>query len=110
MLDTGDRARREVAEQSFPVEGTLEGKPQQQAAVRDEAVCFATARAQHPRRVAEHFPAGAVELTQASVAGGERDLRHTQVGVVQQSPCEVHTCRAGESVRRDTEVGGEQAA
>jgi hypothetical protein len=53
--------------------------------------------------------ARAVELAQASEAGGERDLRHGQVGVVEQPSREVHTRRAREPVGGHTEVIEEQS-
>jgi hypothetical protein len=49
VLDAGDRACGEVADERLPVEWAVEGKPQEQTAIGDQPVRLAAAGAQHPR-------------------------------------------------------------
>src|SRR5262245_38340076 len=106
-FDSGDCACLEVGEHSVPIELPDETEAQQKPTVRDEAIGLSSPCAQRSRRVSKDVLAGTVELAQAAEAGGKGDLRHRQIGVVEQSPREMHARRAGEPVGSDTEVNDE---
>jgi hypothetical protein len=109
LLDARDRIRGEVREQCLPIERAAERQPEEEAAVRDEAVGLAAPCAQRARRFAKRLAARTVELPKAAEAGRVGDLCDGQIGVVEQLTCEVDARRARETVGGDAEVFGEQS-
>ncbi len=109
MLDTRDRPRREEPEQRVPGEGRAVREPQLQTAVGDEARRVAAPGSQLARRETEHLLDDAVHLPDRLEAGRGRDLRHGQIGVVEQPPGEVRATRTRDLARSRADVLGEQA-
>ena len=123
ILDTGDRPRPEEAQGLLPRERSGEPDPEPEAAVRDEAIGDPPPCSKLARRGAEDLPDGSVELSQAPEPRCERDIRHGEVGVIEEPASEMGTARARQLrrshadlileetpqvARRETEPGGDR--
>ena len=103
-LHAGDRAGREEREQRAPRERRTVGDAQLEPAVDHEPVGHAALGPQLARRELEHVLHDAVHLADAVETGGGRDLRHRQVGVVEQAPGEVRAARTRDLARGRADV------
>ena len=104
-LDARDRARREEREQRAPTRAAARyGHAELEPAVDHEPVGHAALGAQLGGRELEHLVHDPVHLPDAVEAGGGRDLRHRQVGVVEQAAGEVRAPRTGDLARRRADV------
>ena len=108
-LDAGDRAGREEREQLAPRERRPVRNAQLEPAVDHEPVGHAALGAQLGRRELEHLVHHPVHLADAVEAGRGRDLRHRQVGVVEQAAREVRAPRPRDLARRRADVLREQS-
>ena len=98
-LDPGDGPGGEVGEQGGPVQGPREGQAQAEAAVGDQPVGNPAARPAGRSGRPGTRPAGPVELADAAEPGGEGDVGHGEVGVVEEAAGEVGPARSGRAGR-----------
>ena len=109
-LDPRHQTGGEEGPHRVPVIAGHDRQAQGKPAVGGEPVGAVPAIAQVGRRRAEHVLHGPVELAQAAEPGGESDVHHGEVGVVEEPPGEVRAPGPGQLIRAHPQMPEEQPA